>query len=136
MFGGTLPSSAFQVYWSRMQYCLGSKKVRIMLARMGLMPSSNVRQFIRYPSSQPGMLNAWPVSRPTFASSLRATSSKLRVFFSASSLNFHSTTEVKSLQVSALFLRNLLPSSRSRCACQPNALSYLRLQSRKSALST
>jgi hypothetical protein len=26
-----------------------------------------------------------------------------------------------------LFLRNLAPSSRSRCACDPNALSYLRL---------
>ena len=82
------------------------------------------------------MLNAWLESRLIVASSFRATRGNVRVFFSGSSLNFHSTTCIKSAFVNAFAFLNLAPNSRSLCACQPKLLSYLRLHIKKAALST
>ena len=119
-----------------MQYRFGSKNVNMMLASSGLMPSSVAKQFIRYMSSPCGRHRTWLVMRATFSGSFRATNSSPRCSFSGSSLNFHSTIEPKSAQLKTLFLRNFAPNSLSRCACEPKALSYLRLHIKKSALST
>ena len=131
-----MPSRGFQTRKSKMPYRLGSKNVRMTLESTGLIPSKVAKQLRRYMSSPGGKHRIWPVTRATFSGSLRAISSKPRTSFSGSSLNFHSIIAPKSAQVKTLFFRNFAPSSRSRCACQPKALSYLRLHNRKSALST